>query len=106
MPTITFIDPAGRRHTVEAPVGKTLMQVAVDHQMPGVAGDCGGCCSCATCHAYVPSPWAEQLAPPEEDEDMMLEGVVDRRPSSRLTCQIAIVDALDGLIVELPAVAG
>ena len=102
MPKIIFIEPNGRQHVVEAAVGKPLMQVAVDNLLPGIAGDCGGCCSCATCHAYVDDAWADKLPPKQEDEVMMLEGVLDLKPNSRLTCQFEVKPELDGLVLHLP----
>jgi 2Fe-2S ferredoxin len=72
MPKITFIEHNGKQHVVDAPVGKSVMQVAVDNMVPGIVGDCGGCCSCATCHCYVSEDWADKLPAKQEDEDMML----------------------------------
>ena len=104
MPKIVFIQPDGTRHVVEAAVGRSVMQVAVDHLPAGaINGDCGGCCSCATCHAYVAPEWDATLPPRQEDEEMMLEGVPEPRATSRLTCQIEITDALDGICFEVPA---
>lgn len=103
MPKITFIEHNGTRHVVDAPLGKSVMQVAVDNLIPGIVGDCGGCCSCATCHGYVAAEWADKLPAKEEDEDMMLEGALEVRPNSRLTCQIDVRPEVDGLVIELPA---
>jgi len=103
MPKITFIEHNGTRHVIDAPIGKSAMQVAVDNMVPGIVGDCGGCCSCATCHGYVAPEWADKLPPKQEDEEMMLEGALEVRPTSRLTCQINIGPQLDGLEIELPA---
>ncbi len=103
MPKIVFIEPNGVQHVVDAAEGRSLMEVAVDNLMPGVGGDCGGCCSCATCHAYVAPEWVDKLPPRQEDEEMMLEGVIDPRPNSRLTCQVQLTAEHDGLVVELPA---
>lgn len=104
MPTIVFVEANGTPHRVEAEPGRTVMQIAVDHGMPGIAGDCGGCCSCATCHAYVAPEWAGRLPPREEDEEMILENAPAVRPTSRLSCQLRFTPALDGLVIELPAV--
>jgi 2Fe-2S ferredoxin len=103
MVKITFIEHNGTRHVVDAPLGKSVMQVAVDNMVPGIVGDCGGCCSCATCHGYVAPAWADKLAPKQEDEEMMLDGALEVRPTSRLTCQITVRPELDGIEVELPA---
>lgn len=102
MPKIVFIEHNGTQHVVDAPMGKNLMQVAVDNMIPGIVGDCGGCCSCATCHGYVEGPIAAKLNPVAEDEEMMLEGAREPRPNSRLTCQIDVRPEIDGLIVRTP----
>ena len=79
MPTVVFIDPHGSEHAVEAPEGRSLMQVAIDHAVPGILGDCGGVCSCATCHGYVDPAFLDRLPPRSETEVFMLEGVPDLR---------------------------
>jgi 2Fe-2S ferredoxin len=103
MPKIVFIEHNGTHHVVDAPVGKSLMQVAVDNMVPGIVGDCGGCCSCATCHGYIEGEWADKLPPKQEDEEMMLDGALEVLPSSRLTCQVFVKEEHDGLTVKLPA---
>ena len=102
MPQIVFIEHNGTQHVIEAPVSNSVMRIAVENMVPGIVGDCGGSCSCATCHAYVEGPAAENLAPAGEDETMMLESAVEVKPNSRLTCQIVVQPELDGLIVRLP----
>ncbi|HEY9240176.1 MAG TPA: 2Fe-2S iron-sulfur cluster-binding protein [Burkholderiaceae bacterium] len=102
MPRIVFIDPAGLRHDVEAPAGRSLMQVALDNNVPGILGDCGGSCSCATCHCYVDPAWAERLPPRNETEAFMLEGVPEPRATSRLSCQIRASAEIDGIVLQLP----
>ena len=102
MPTVVFIDHAGAATTVEAPLGRSLMQVAQDHSIPGILGDCGGSCSCATCHGYVDPRWASELPPLSETETFMLEGVPEPRENSRLCCQIRMKPELDGIVVHLP----
>ena len=102
MPQVTFIDPDGTEHVVQAPVGRTLMQAAVANGVTGILGDCGGSCSCATCHGYVDPRWAGQLPKISETEADMLDGVPVRRENSRLCCQIPLSDALDGIVVQLP----
>jgi 2Fe-2S ferredoxin len=102
MPKIVFIDPASRRHEVEAPAGRNLMQVARDNSVPGILGDCGGACSCATCHGYVDSAWLERLPQRSETEAFMLEGVPDLRENSRLCCQLRASAELDGIIIQVP----
>lgn len=102
MPIVIFIEHSGAIHRVEAPLGKSLMQVALDNAVPGILGDCGGSCSCATCHGYVDQPWAAQLPPRPETEAFMLEGVPDLRDNSRLCCQIRMTPELDGIVIHLP----
>jgi 2Fe-2S ferredoxin len=102
MPTVVFIDHVGATYKVEAPINKSLMQVALDNSVPGILGDCGGSCSCATCHGYVDEPWATQLPTRSETEVFMLEGVPDLRGNSRLCCQLRVTQELDGVVVHLP----
>lgn len=102
MPTVVFIEHTGATHQVEAPLNKSLMQVALDNAVPGILGDCGGSCSCATCHGYVDEPWAAQLPPRSESETFMLDGVPDLRDNSRLCCQLRMTPELDGLTIHLP----
>lgn len=106
MPTVVFVDHEGRSHEVQAAPGRNLMQVALDHAVPGILGDCGGSCSCATCHAYVDARWADRLPPRTESESFMLEGVPEPRANSRLCCQIRMTPELDGIVVHLPAEQG
>lgn len=103
MPKIVFIDHLGTNYVTEAPVGRSLMQVALDNAVPGILGDCGGACSCATCHAYIDQPWAAQLPAKSDTETFMLEAVLDERPTSRLCCQIRVQPELDGMVVVVPA---
>lgn len=101
MPTIIFLDPAGGRHDVEVEVGATVMEAAIDNNVPGIIAECGGACACATCHAYIDEAWLAQLPAMAEMEDAMLDSALFRRPTSRLTCQIEITEALDGLVVHV-----
>ncbi|WP_048440312.1 2Fe-2S iron-sulfur cluster-binding protein [Caenimonas sp. SL110] len=103
MPTVVFIDHEGAATRVEAPLGKSLMQVAVDNGVTGILGDCGGSCSCATCHGYVDEAFVGLLAPRSESETFMLEGVPELKDNSRLCCQIRMQPQLDGIVVRLPA---
>lgn len=107
MPTLHFISkpPVGEPvvTTVQAPVGQTVMQAGVNAGLDGIAADCGGLLTCATCHVYVAEPWASQLPPAHADEQGMLDFVAaPRQAGSRLSCQITMSEALDGLTVELP----
>jgi 2Fe-2S ferredoxin len=90
--------------TLEAKPGESLMRAAVAANVRGIEADCGGLLTCATCHVYVREPFAAQLPPPQDDELGMLEFTASpRRPNSRLSCQIELTAALDGLTVDLPA---
>ena len=99
---VTFIEHDGTRHDVMAPQDRNLMQVAVDNAVPGILGDCGGSCSCATCHAYVDASWADRLPKISETEAFMLEGVPEPRETSRLCCQLRMRAELEGLELQLP----
>lgn len=102
MPKIVFVQPDGSRQIVDAPVGQSLMEAATQNLVPGIVGECGGSCSCATCHVYIDEPWFSQLAPADEMETGMLEGAVAPGPHSRLGCQVPVSDALDGLVAHVP----
>lgn len=102
MPKVIFIEHSGTEHVVEGETGKSVMQTALDHLVPGIVGDCGGCCSCATCHGYVDPAWIGKVGPVQPDEAMMLEGALHVEANSRLTCQITLKPELDGVIVRLP----
>ena len=106
MPRILFIRHDGTEHTVDAEVGKTVMQTAIDNMVPGIIGDCGGACSCATCHVYVDEAWFERLPKRSPEEEDMLDFAFDAKPTSRLSCQIKVEPALDGLVVRTPAYQG
>ena len=103
MPTVHLIAADGTRHTLQAKSGRSLMKAALAAGIDGIAADCGGCLTCATCHVYVADEWLPRLPAPGRDEASMLEMTAsERRPGSRLSCQIELDDALDGLTVELP----
>lgn len=102
MPKITFIAHSGQRHTVEAESGLSLMRAAIDHSVPGIDGDCGGQCACATCHVFIDGDWAAKTGSRTKQEDEMLNFAAELRDSSRLACQITVTDALDGLEVTMP----
>ncbi|MDP3859102.1 MAG: 2Fe-2S iron-sulfur cluster-binding protein [Stagnimonas sp.] len=103
MARLQFLLPSGEIKVVEALDGQTLMEAATGAQVPGIVGECGGGCSCATCHLYVDQPWFGQLPAPDEMESGMLEGAVEPGPLSRLSCQIRVSDALDGVRLRIPA---
>ena len=102
MVKITFIEHNGLAHPVEVAPGGTLMEAAIDNAVPGIDADCGGCCSCATCHVFVEEQWLNKLAPMGPNEEAMLSLRPDRKENSRLSCQVPIVDALDGIVVKMP----
>jgi len=103
MPRITYVEANGTEHVVDVPAGTSVMQGAVNNLVPGIEGDCGGLCACATCHIYVPAEWAARCGTPDELETNILDFAFDVRPESRLACQIEVSDALDGLVVNMPA---
>ena len=102
MPTVTYIQANGESHEVELEVGTSLMQGAVDNMIDGILAECGGCCSCATCHCYIEESWQDNVDPASDMETDLLDCVTDPKDTSRLSCQIKVTDALDGLIVHLP----
>ncbi|MEA2984252.1 MAG: ferredoxin, 2Fe-2S [Alphaproteobacteria bacterium] len=102
MAKITFIGADGTRYEVEAQNGSTVMENAIRNGVPGIEAECGGACACATCHVYVDAEWRPVTGEPEPMEEDMLDFAYDVRPSSRLSCQIRVSDALDGLVVTVP----
>ena len=102
MPKITFIEPDGARRVIDAPMGTTLMESAVQNQVSGIVALCGGACACATCHVYIGTAWFPKLDPIEEMEEGMLEAAWHRRDNSRLSCQIHLSAQLDGLEATVP----
>jgi ferredoxin, 2Fe-2S len=100
---VRFIDPDGREHAIEGQAGESAMQCATRALIPGIIGECGGAMACATCHAYVAEPWSSALPPPGTQESDMIEGCIDARPESRLTCQIKLSPELDGITFTVPA---
>jgi 2Fe-2S ferredoxin len=102
MPKITYITDAGDKTTLDVSIGMTVMRAAVAEAVPGIDADCGGSCACGTCHVYVDEAWVDKLPAPQGAEADMLEFVVDRRPNSRLSCQIEVTAAVDGLVVTTP----
>ena len=100
---VTYLQPDGRADTLELNEGSSVMQGAVLRAVPGIRAECGGGCACATCHVYVDQDWLARVPPAELMEAEMLEGVAaERRPGSRLSCQIVLSPSLDGLVVHLP----
>ena len=102
MTKITYIEHDGTEHAVDVPDGLSVMEGAVRYTVPGIDGDCGGACACATCHVYVDDAWKDRVTPMNELERDMLDFAFDVNENSRLSCQIKISPALAGLIVRTP----
>lgn len=102
MAQITYIDKDDKQYVVEVQDGVNVMQAAVDNMVPGILGDCGGFCACATCHVYVDADWFDKTGERSETEEDLLDGVEDLRPTSRLCCQIVMNEDLDGIVVTIP----
>ena len=106
MPKITYIDHDGTSRTVDGEVGATVMEVALKNDIGGVVAECGGSCTCATCLVHVDEAWMEKVGTRSEEEEDQLDFAFDVRPNSRLSCQIKVTDALDGLVVRTPSYQG
>ena len=102
MPKVTFVSHDGFKRTVEGELGSSVMRAAVDNGVPGIDADCGGECSCATCHVIVDEAWMEIVGRTGDQEEEMLDLNPDRHANSRLSCQIPVREELDGLVVHLP----
>ena len=105
MPKVTYIEADGATHNVDVASGTTGRDAAIDNNIPGIDGDCGGVCACATCHVYVDPEWIDRVgrAAEGEMEAELLQFAEDCRDNSRLACQINITDELDGLVLNIPA---
>ena len=99
---LVFIEHNGTQREVMGKAGSSVMEIALDNHVPGIVGECGGCCSCATCHGYVDSLWFERLPVASEEELELVSYAFDPLPNSRLTCQIKLVPELDGMVIRLP----
>ena len=102
MAKITYIENNGKSHTVEVAEGLTVMEGAVQNNIPGIDADCGGGMACATCHVYVKDEWFDKINKKTEGEDDMLDQAYEPKKNSRLSCQIQVTDDIDGLEVYLP----
>ena len=102
MAKITYIEHNGKSHTVEVQNDLTVMEGAVQNDIPGIDADCGGACACATCHVYVEPEWFDKLPKIENAEEDMLDVAFEPNKFSRLGCQITVSDDLDGLVVKMP----
>ena len=103
MPKITYIEHNGKSHTLDVANGLTVMEGAIQNNIPGIDADCGGGCACATCHVYVDEKWFSKLSNKEDAEKDMLDVAFEPNSFSRLSCQIMISDELDGLVVKMPS---
>jgi len=102
MTKIIFVEPNGQTSEIEASNGATVMEVAIQNGIKGIVGECGGACTCATCHVYVDDKWVQKTGEPSANEEDMLDFASDVRQTSRLSCQLKVSDELDGLIVHVP----
>lgn len=106
MPKITYIEPNGERIEADAENGSTVMETAILNGVPGIVAECGGACSCATCHVYIDDAWTTVVGGPSPMEEDMLDFAFEVKPTSRLSCQIKVRDAIDGLVVAVPTRQG
>jgi 2Fe-2S ferredoxin len=102
MAKITYVEHSGAEHTVDVKTGLSVMEGAVKNNIPGIDADCGGACACATCHVYVDEAWLSKTGEKSAMEESMLDFAENVTPNSRLSCQISVSDALDGLTVRMP----
>ena len=102
MTKITYIEHSGKSHTIEVQNGLTVMEGAIQNNIPGIDADCGGSMACATCHVYVKEEWFNKLPTKESGEEDMIDMAYEPKKFSRLTCQITVTDELDGLVVKMP----
>ena len=102
MPRITYIEHSGKSHTINVANGLSVMEGAVQNNIPGIDADCGGSMACATCHVYVKEDWFDKINKKNEGEDDMLDQAYEPKKNSRLSCQIIVSDDLDGLVVDMP----
>lgn len=103
MPKIIFIEHSGSLREVDADIGETVMEVAMNNLVPGIVADCGGSCTCGTCHTYVGSQWVGVVGQAGDDERELLEGVMEPAENSRLSCQIIVTEEMEGAEFYLPA---
>ena len=102
MPKITYIDNSGNRRTVDVSSGLSVMEGAIQNNIPGIDADCGGSMACATCHVYVQEKWLDKLNKIEDGEQDMLDMAFEPKKNSRLSCQILVSEEIDGLVVTTP----
>ena len=102
MPKITYIEHNGKKHTIDVANGLSIMEGAIQNNIPGIDADCGGAMACATCHVYVKEEWFNNLPQKEQGEEDMLDMAFEPKKNSRLSCQILVLKELDGIVVNLP----
>ena len=102
MAKITYVEHSGKLHTIQVQNGLTVMEGAVQNNIPGIDADCGGSMACATCHVYVKEEWFNKLPKKEDGEEDMLDMAYEPNKFSRLSCQLTVSDKLEGLVVNLP----
>ena len=103
MAKITYIEHNGKNHTIDVKNGLSVMEGAVQNNIPGIDADCGGSMACATCHVYVKEEWFNKMPKKEDGEEDMLDMAFEPKTNSRLSCQLIVSDELDGLIVNIPS---
>ena len=106
MAKITYIEHTNKKHIVEVPNNMSVMEGAVQNNIPGIDADCGGSMACATCHVYIDSKWFDKLKKKDESEEDMLDMAYQPNKFSRLSCQLLVSDKLDGLILRMPTKQG
>ena len=106
MPKNTYIEHDGKSHEIEVANGLSVMEGAVQNNIPGIDADCGGSCACATCHVYVDEKWFIKLPKKDSAEEDMLDIAYDPKKFSRLSCQLTVTNELDGLVVKMPSKQG
>ncbi len=106
MPKITYKDNSGNSRTIEVDNGLSIMEGAIQNDIPGIDADCGGGMACATCHVYINNEWFDKLTPKEDGEEDMLDMAFEPKKNSRLSCQITVTDELHGLVVNIPSKQG
>ncbi|MBL4606551.1 MAG: 2Fe-2S iron-sulfur cluster binding domain-containing protein [Pseudomonadales bacterium] len=102
MTKITFIQHDGEEQTLDVEKGLSVMNAATDHLIPGIDGDCGGECNCATCHVYIDDAWIEKVGQPHDAEEAIMSLNPERQKNSRLSCQVKLTEELDGIVVHMP----
>ena len=106
MPKITYINSNAEVHTIDVQSGLTVMEGAIQNDIPGIDADCGGGMSCATCHVYIDENWLDKLPQKEDGEEDMLDMAFEPKKNSRLSCQLIVSDTLNGLVVNIPSKQG